>query len=218
MTKKEQFPDNKDHTGKNRDDASLFRDQMRGVKPLRQSDRVDLKIPNKIYGHSSDSSQSTKARKQLTEDKLKARQRAVEALPEQRVEALTSREYIDQVKPHDTLSFMRSGLQHNTFKKLRLGKLFPEAELDLHGHTVEQARGQLLDFIEACFDEGIRIAIVTHGHGDFRKNPALLKSCVNRWLQEIERVMAFHTALPKHGGSGATYVLVRQRKSESYFE
>ena len=167
---------------------------MRDVKPLRKSGRADLKQPQNFR------------------NKLSARQRAQQALPEAAVDLLSSAEYIDAVTPHETLSFRREGLQHNTFKKLRLGKMPPEADLDLHGYTVEQARDILPQFVDACVDEGIRVATITHGHGEYRDKPALLKSCVNRWLQELDQVMAFHTAQPKHGGSGATYVLLRQKK------
>ncbi|MCB1668400.1 MAG: DNA endonuclease SmrA [Pseudomonadales bacterium] len=178
------------------EDFKLFREQMSDVKPLPASDRIKQKRQIDFRG------------------KKDARKRAEAFLPEQTVDPLTSVEYIDAVKPHDILSFMRPGLQHSAFKKLRLGKFAPEADLDLHGFTVEQSREQLLLFVDACVDEGIRVAVVTHGHGEYREKPALLKSCVYRWLQEIDQVMAFHTAQPRHGGSGATYILLRQSKPE----
>ncbi|TMO58770.1 Smr/MutS family protein, partial [Pseudoalteromonas aurantia] len=38
----------------------------------------------------------------------------------------------------------------------------------------------------------------------------VLKSYTNKWLQEMPQVLAFHSALKCHGGSGSTYVLLRK--------
>ena len=182
------------------DDFKLFREQMRDVTPLRKSGRVTP-------------ASNSRLKKSANHNKSAARERAQAQLPEHSADYLSSVDYIDAVKPHQTLCFMRSGLQHNTFKKLKQGKLLPETDLDLHGYTVEQARVILLDFVQSCIDEYIRVVVITHGHGEYRERPALLKSCVNHWLKEIDDVLAFHTAQPKHGGSGATYVLLRQSKT-----
>ena len=178
------------------DDRDLFRNLMGDVKRHKPAERANLK-------------QSVDFRK-----KLSARKRAVQFSVEQSENPLTSIDYIDRVDPHQTISFMRSGLQHSVFKNLRQGKISLEADLDLHGYTVEQAREQLVLFLNACQSEGLRTVLITHGHGEFREAPALLKSCVNHWLGELDMVMAFHSAQPKHGGSGATYVLLRKPRQD----
>jgi DNA-nicking Smr family endonuclease len=33
---------------------------------------------------------------------------------------------------------------------------------------------------------------------------------VNRWLREVDNVLAFHSAQPADGGTGAVYVLLRK--------
>ncbi|MCV6604775.1 MAG: Smr/MutS family endonuclease, partial [Porticoccaceae bacterium] len=55
---------------------------------------------------------------------------------------------------------------------------------------------------------------VTHGKGEMRHKPALLKSCVNHWLRQLDVVLAFHTAQRHHGGSGATYVMLRKSDTQ----
>jgi len=129
---------------------------------------------------------------------------------------------IKQVDPYDHLSFVRPGVQHGVFKNLRQGKYEIQSTLDLHRKTVEQSRLAVWDFLKDCQVHGIRCALVTHGKGEGREQPAKLKSCVNHWLRQVDQVLAFHTAQKQHGGSGATYVLIkknsqaRQRTGEQH--
>lgn len=124
--------------------------------------------------------------------------------------ALDSGSYIAPLDPLDVLEFCRPGVQHGVYKNLRLGKYDTHARLDLHRHTVEQARHALWRFAEECRDRAVRCALVTHGKGEGRKHPAVLKSCVNHWLRQLPYVLAFHSAQKHHGGLGATYLLIKK--------
>ena len=117
---------------------------------------------------------------------------------------------ISPVDPHDYLEFARPGVQHGVYKNLRQGKYEIQSRLDLHRHTVEQARIALWDFVEGCQKHGIRCALVTHGKGEGREEPAKLKSCVNHWLRQFDHVLAFHSAQKQHGGVGSTYILIKK--------
>lgn len=117
---------------------------------------------------------------------------------------------INVVDPYDFLEFARPGVQHGVYKNLRQGKYEVQSRLDLHRHTVEQARVALWDFVEGCQKHGARCALVTHGKGEGREQPARLKSCVNHWLRQIDNVLAFHSAQKQHGGVGSTYILIKK--------
>ena len=117
---------------------------------------------------------------------------------------------IKQVDPLAYLEFVRPGVQHGVYKNLRLGKYEIQSRLDLHRHTVEQARKALWHFVDDCHKHGVRCALVTHGKGEGREQPARLKSCVNHWLRQFDQVLAFHSAQKTHGGVGATYILVKK--------
>jgi len=117
---------------------------------------------------------------------------------------------INIVDPYDFLEFARPGVQHGVYKNLRQGKYEVQSRLDLHRHTVEQARVALWDFVEGCQKHGVRCALVTHGKGEGREQPARLKSCVNHWLRQIDNVLAFHSAQKQHGGVGSTYILIKK--------
>ena len=100
--------------------------------------------------------------------------------------------------------------QRQVLEKLRQGKFPIEHELDLHGLTVEHARQELQSFIGECEAIGIRHAIIIHGKGFRSKDKPVIKPMVNRWLREVDNVLAFHSAQPRDGGSGAVYVLFRK--------
>ena len=111
----------------------------------------------------------------------------------------------------DELSFSRPGLQKQTLRKLRQGKLAIEAELDLHGLKVDQARQVLFNFIQQSRDAGKRCVRVIHGKGrNTDQGHGVLKINTNRWLQQIEGVLAFCSTQAKDGGTGAVYVLLKR--------
>jgi len=114
----------------------------------------------------------------------------------------------------DILSFSRSGLQHKVLKKLRQGNNPIERCLDLHGLTVIEARTALIQFLYECETSGAKHTLIIHGKGFRSKNRAIIKPMVNRWLREADNVLAFHSAQPRDGGSGAVYVLLKKLKPD----
>lgn len=129
-------------------------------------------------------------------------------------------EPVEMVEPLAVLSYQRPGVQHGVLRNLRLGKYRLDARLDLHKKTVDIARQEVHQFIVDCVENDVRFAIITHGKGEGREQPALLKSCVAYWLPQMDSVLAFHTAQKRHGGYGATYVLLRksERKKQELRE
>lgn len=117
---------------------------------------------------------------------------------------------VDMVDPMALLEFKRPGVQNGVYRNLRLGKYPLDARLDLHRLTVELARKMLHRFVQDCVANDVRTALITHGKGVGRENPAMLKSCVAHWLPQMPEVLAFHTAQKQHGSYGATYVLLRK--------
>ena len=77
----------------------------------------------------------------------------------------------------------------------------------------EVSRVALWRFVDDCHKHSIRCALITHGKGEGRQEPAKLKSCVNHWLRQFDEVLAFHSAQKQHGGVGSTYVLIKKDRS-----
>jgi len=176
------------------DDLDLFRSIMGDVKPIKTEAKVRLRPEG------------------LDKEVLRTRREAAQSIDDS-VSGPLSVDHVQQVEAQATLSFMRTGIQHGLFKKLRQGLLPMEAQVDLHGMTVEAARSIVLEFIRDCYQHDVRFALITHGKGEGRSKPAILKSCINSWLPQLPDVLAFHSAQSRHGGSGATYVLIRSSKS-----
>lgn len=100
-------------------------------------------------------------------------------------------------------------------KDLAAGKYEPEAVLDLHGCTTPEAFLKVMDWIHRAADEDCRCVLIITGKGrGFGPdgNMGQLRFQAPEWLGNHPRVMAYHTALPRDGGSGALYVYLRRRK------
>lgn len=124
---------------------------------------------------------------------------------------LSDEREVTEIDGGEILSFCRDGIQKNVFKKLRSGHYRISDELDLHGFTVKQAKELLVYYLqEAAQFEGCCIRII-HGKGlSSGKQKSVLKTYINHWLSEHERVLAFHSAKIKDGGTGAVYVLLKR--------
>jgi DNA-nicking Smr family endonuclease len=106
--------------------------------------------------------------------------------------------------------FVRAGLQQKLLRRLRRGQLAIAAEADLHGMRIREARLSLEEFLRDCRVRDFRCVRVIHGKGlGSRDGHAVLKWEVDRWLRGHDGVMAFCTAQPRDGGTGAVYVLLR---------
>lgn len=111
----------------------------------------------------------------------------------------------------EELLFRRKGLQQGLLRKLRRGQFSVGAELDLHGMTVVEARDALGLFLAACRLSHVQCVRIIHGkgYGSRHKQP-VLKGKLNHWLQQRDEVLAFCSARPVDGGTGAVYVLLKR--------
>lgn len=124
---------------------------------------------------------------------------------------------VEILSHEDRLSFIAPGLQKNVLKKLRKGYFGPDADIDLHGLSSQEAKRQLLNFLHHCVENGCRCVHIIHGKG-YRSpdNHPILKNEINLWLRQHKDVLAFCSAPPKEGGTGAVFVLLKL--SEKYGE
>lgn len=171
---------------------------MSGVVPLKREPRAAL------------------SKSSTPESSVDHRRRAAVAAPQRDRNGLTE----ESVEPLDSwyvLEFKRPGIQNGVFRKLKQGRYEPEARLDLHRMTVVRARRELFEFIEESYELGLRSVMLVHGKGDSkpdRERCSILKGCANHWLRELDIVQAFHSAQPRHGGTGAVYILLRKSEEK----
>lgn len=173
-------------------DKKLFRDTMSGVKPLNKNDtRIKKCAPQPI--------------------KIKLKPKTIEK-PNVRNDAL-SNHYTNTVLAETNLAYYQPQIPKARFRQLKQGLIPIDARLDLHGFTTDNARDALCDFLDLAYAEHKRCILIIHGKGGRNFQTPHLKNLVFHWLKQIPEVLALHSALPKHGGSGAVYVLVKKKDS-----
>ncbi|MDX1487997.1 MAG: Smr/MutS family protein [Acidiferrobacterales bacterium] len=169
-------------------DAVLFRESLAGVQPLKQ-DRITppAKRPAPIPH------QSLRDARDVIENLLSG-----------------DHDYAD-VETGEELLFVRPGLRPSVVRKLRRGQYAIQAELDLHGLRVPDAHALLKQFLRECRSQDTRCVRVVHGKGlgSDGKIP-VLKGKLNVWLRRHRDVLAFCSARPNDGGTGAVYVLLKK--------
>ena len=128
---------------------------------------------------------------------------------------LLSDDYVSsELQPGDILNYHQGGLQRTVLRKLRRGEFRCDAVLDLHGMTSMEARQALVAFLNNATTQDFRCLRIIHGKGLRSSNQGpVLKGLVNHCLQQRSEVLAFHSARPEDGGSGAVYVLLKSTKS-----
>ena len=117
---------------------------------------------------------------------------------------------VPPVDPHQILEWKKDGVQRQVFARLKQGRYELQGELDLHRHTVREARKAVFEFVARAQARDWRAVRITHGRGIQSPTPARLKSYVNAWLRSMPEIIAFHSALKNQGGTGSLYVLLRK--------
>lgn len=174
------------------DDFSLFQSAVHGVKPIK-TDRAEVGKPR-----------ADRQRLQTLRQAATVRQEEI------KVDGLSDQFVID-VAAEDALYWARDGVQDGQMRKLKAGQVSFEGSLDLHGMNVERARETLWDFFAEAARMEVRCVRITHGKAARTdgKRP-MIKSHVNTWLRQHPQVLGFTSCVPKHGGAGAVYVLLKR--------
>ena len=166
------------------DDVSLFRAAMRDVKPLPASDRLA----------------AGGTRLSPRPSQKEADERAV----------LVDMMEGPPIDSGEELAFRTNGIQDTVFRKLKRGIFRVGDELDLHGLRANEAKHEVARFIGDCRVRDLRCVRIIHGKGLRSKGDGpVLKQHLDGWLRRRDDVLAFCSARPQDGGTGAVYVLLR---------
>ena len=171
------------------DDIEEFRQAMSDAKPLKAKERVPLVT---------------------AKPKPRARFRRADDLA---VLAESLDDDIDTIEHGHggALRYQRQSVGRRTMRKLARGGYSVQAEIDLHGMTLAEAKPRLRDFVQYCANQGHLCVRVVHGKGlgSGQRGP-VLKSAVNAWLRRWDTVLAFVSTRQVDGGTGAVYVLLQR--------
>ncbi|HEC31526.1 MAG: DNA mismatch repair protein MutS [Deltaproteobacteria bacterium] len=109
-----------------------------------------------------------------------------------------------------------AGLNPIILSKLRNGDFSYQDFVDLHGLNKTEAREKVARFLHDSARKGYRCVLIVHGRGLHSDNKEpVIKSYIKTWLCKGEigkMVLAFSSARPCDGGTGALYVLLRKKK------
>ncbi|HZO24282.1 MAG TPA: Smr/MutS family protein [Steroidobacteraceae bacterium] len=173
------------------DEARLFREAVRDVKPLaREVSRPVIPVP----GIPRPQPRARFARAD--------RQAVLE-------ESLYGEVADPELAGGEELVFRRPGVQPTIVRKLRRGYYRVQAELDLHGLTVADAKQVLREFIASALEHHLRCVRIIHGKGlrSGHRGP-VLKAAMAHVLRRTGHVLAYVSARQVDGGTGAVYVLL----------
>jgi DNA-nicking Smr family endonuclease len=105
-------------------------------------------------------------------------------------------------------------------KRLARGAVFPDATVDLHGHTLHSAH----DLLEAALDRAVaqelRVILLVTGKPPRPESErpharGAIRAAVGDWLagsRFADRIAAVRNAHPRHGGHGALYIVLRRSR------
>jgi DNA-nicking Smr family endonuclease len=107
------------------------------------------------------------------------------------------------------------GFNRKIMKKLKRGELPVQDYVDLHGLTKQGAEEEVKNFLLRSYKTGLRCVLIVHGRGlNSPDSFPVIKEGLSTWLGRgpvRKIVLAFATARPYDGGTGAIYVLLRKR-------
>lgn len=125
-------------------------------------------------------------------------------------------ERFSQVTAYESLTYQQPSVHAQDMKRLKNGKFHTHWQLDLHGYTELQADKILKEFLIDAIQQQARYLIIVHGKGYNSKTDfPILKNLVNQRLSQIPQVLAYCSAQPKDGGTGAVYVFLKKENLTS---
>lgn len=106
-------------------------------------------------------------------------------------------------------------IDRKNWERLKRGQMRIEKTLDLHGQTQTEAHASLNRFLTMAATAGLRCVLVVTGKGG-GEGKGILRQMAPRWLGEagnVDKILTYSPAQPRHGGDGALYILLRKRRS-----
>jgi len=104
-------------------------------------------------------------------------------------------------------------------RRLSRGLLQPDVTVDLHGHDLGSAYSLLDSRLEQAIAMGARLLLLITGKPPTSRDRPIrrgaIRAAVGDWLaasRHASNIAAVRAAHPRHGGTGALYIILRRRK------
>jgi DNA-nicking Smr family endonuclease len=113
----------------------------------------------------------------------------------------------------DALEYLADGHSPKLLKDLKRGRFAVQDELDLHRMHAGLADEAIRIFLAEAHQRGLRCVRIIHGKGLRSKDATpVLKGLTDKVLRFRGDVLAFASARPGEGGTGAVVVLLKRQK------
>jgi DNA-nicking Smr family endonuclease len=99
-------------------------------------------------------------------------------------------------------------------KRRRLRNKRPDAELDIHGQTRDDAWQALETFFNNAREKEFEKVLIIHGKGNHSANEPVLKRVVMDFIEHCPFAGESGRGKTSKGGEGATWVLLKELKKE----
>lgn len=184
------------------DEAALWKRVIASVTPLHavRTKPADMLPPEKIGSGGAVSS------------------KAANPAPAARAKAPPGRAEMRSPQPLPKKEGLDSTLDGSWDRKFARGMVAPESSIDLHGHTLASAYDRLDKGLELAIQRGDRVLLLITGKPPRPESErpharGAIRAAVGDWLassRHAERIAAVRGAHPRHGGSGALYIVLRR--------
>ena len=119
------------------------------------------------------------------------------------------------VEEGERVAGIAAGVDRAHLRKLKRGEVPIGRSVDLHGLHRREAGELVKRELREAHARGVRCVVVIHGRGTRSEEGPVLRRALLGWLRRpplAALVLAFASALPRDGGAGATYVLLRRAR------
>ena len=170
----------------NEEDAALWGQVTQDVTQLGASNRVGRAAPPRI--------------KRPSLDKISGQ--------------ITLESFVPSIVVYQESSFQLDG---NLRKRFEKGEVPIDGKIDLHGLTLPQAHQKFMGFVARNIQEGARCLLVVTGKGsqESENGRGVIRKNLPLWCEDAvlkPHILQVTPAQPKHGGSGACYIMLRKRR------
>ena len=130
-------------------------------------------------------------------------------LTRQRADILSAWLRVNDVFDKDAELSGSSALSKPGERRRRLRAKKPDATLDLHGKTRDEAWRFMDEFFRLSRRQGLEKVLIIHGKGNHSGGEAALKRVVRDYIERCAFAGESGQAAAAEGGSGATWVLLK---------
>lgn len=122
------------------------------------------------------------------------------------------------VKPAAPRPLTANTLDGSWDRDLSRGRTVPDSSIDLHGHTLSSAYARLDAALDFAIQSGQRVLLVITGKPPRAESErpharGAIRAAIGDWLagsRHGAHIAAVRPAHPRHGGTGALYIILRR--------